>query len=47
MNDQAEYPIEKRFEVAIHFIQDAITGGGKVFVHCVRGISPSPAIVII
>ncbi len=34
------------FDVATKFINDAIKSDGKVYVHCMAGISRSPTIVI-
>lgn len=46
MADDQEEKIEKRLEEAHHFMEDARSSGGKVLVHCRRGKSRSPAIVI-
>jgi predicted protein tyrosine phosphatase len=46
MADDQEEKIERRLEEAHHFMEDARRSGGKVLVHCRRGKSRSPAIVI-
>ena len=46
MTDDREEHIERRLEEAHTFIEDARLSGGKVLVHCRRGKSRSPAIVI-
>jgi protein-tyrosine phosphatase len=38
--------LKQRFHKCIKFIKDAITEGGKVFVHCYAGVSRSATIVI-
>jgi len=38
--------ISKYFLVAIRFIKEALSNGGKVLVHCYAGVSRSATIVI-
>jgi dual specificity phosphatase 12 len=43
--DRDDAPIADAFERAVAFIDEALTGGGAVYVHCLMGISRSPTIV--
>lgn len=45
-HDRPSWNIAVYFEQAAKFIDDAIKGGGKVFVHCVVGISRSATLVL-
>ncbi|XP_059144831.1 dual specificity protein phosphatase 3-like isoform X2 [Physella acuta] len=38
--------LSKYFNTASNFIQEGVSGGGKVFVHCVQGVSRSATLVI-
>ena len=46
LKDHVRENIECVFYDAIHFIEDARKKGGKVYVHCVQGISRSATIVL-
>jgi hypothetical protein len=46
VKDEDEEPIEDYFEETTAFMQEAITSGGKVFVHCETGKSRSATIVL-
>ncbi len=37
LRDVADEPLEPYFESTIHFIDSALAGGGRVFVHCMKG----------
>lgn len=45
-HDRPSWNIAVYFEQAAQFIDNALKNGGKVFVHCVVGISRSATIVI-
>jgi len=45
-NDEKRFPLYKYFDEATRFIEDALSKGGKVFVHCREGISRSATLVI-
>lgn len=45
-HDRPSWNIAVYFDQAAKFIDDAIRSGGKVFVHCVVGISRSATLVI-
>lgn len=44
--DILTYDISKHFEKAANFIDQALSRGGKVFVHCNKGISRSATVVL-
>ncbi|KAK9809664.1 hypothetical protein WJX73_001963 [Symbiochloris irregularis] len=44
-DDHPRTDLLKYFPKAVHFIESAIADGGKVFVHCMQGISRSATIV--
>jgi protein-tyrosine phosphatase len=44
--DTSSANLRSKFESCIKFIKDAVTSGGKVFVHCFAGVSRSATIVI-
>lgn len=43
--DGDEQPIGDHFNSAVAFIDDALSGGNSVYVHCYAGVSRSPTIV--
>lgn len=45
MYDSDAEPIYDVFERACAFIEDALTSGGAIYVHCLMGISRSPTLV--
>lgn len=45
MYDSDAEPIYDVFERAVAFINDALTSGGAILVHCVMGMSRSPTLV--
>ena len=45
IHDCDDEPIADYFLPCIEFIQEALGSGGKVYVHCLMGISRSPSIV--
>ncbi|XP_061197327.1 dual specificity protein phosphatase 3-like [Saccostrea echinata] len=45
-NDVITFDMSKHFEKAANFIDEALAKGGKVFVHCNKGISRSASIVL-
>lgn len=46
IKDRSTEDISKYFDLANNFIKDALQNDGKVFIHCQKGISRSPSIVI-
>ena len=46
LRDIPEESIDNHFRNSIDFIDEALSGGGRVFVHCMRGVSRSAAIVL-
>ena len=46
MNDSSFQTLDDQFWDAVGFTKRAINGGGKVFVHCRRGISRSAALCV-
>merc|ERR1719480_770865 len=46
MLDIATEPLERYFEGAVKFIDEALEEGGRVFVHCMMGVSRSTTIVL-
>lgn len=45
MYDRDEEPIYSVFPTACKFMEDALKGGGAVYVHCLMGMSRSPTLV--
>ena len=41
-----DFPVLKGFDQAIKFIEDSISSGGRVFVHCNAGISRAASVCI-
>jgi protein-tyrosine phosphatase len=46
MKDNSSENIFSRFDECTDFIHEALSSGGKVYVHCRQGLSRSPSIVI-
>lgn len=46
IEDDGKVKIEQYFDECNKFIHDGIMKGGKVYVHCQRGLSRSPTIII-
>ena len=46
LRDTGREDITPYLNCALNFIASAVVSGGKVFVHCVKGISRSPAVTI-
>ncbi|XP_064611978.1 dual specificity protein phosphatase 3-like [Liolophura sinensis] len=44
--DISTYKMSKHFEEAAEFIDKALSSGGKVFVHCMMGVSRSATLII-
>ncbi|GFO12758.1 dual specificity protein phosphatase 3 [Plakobranchus ocellatus] len=44
--DFLNYDMSKHFNVAVDFIETGVQSGGKVFVHCVQGVSRSATLVL-
>ncbi|RUS77048.1 hypothetical protein EGW08_015185 [Elysia chlorotica] len=44
--DFMNYDMSRHFDKAVEFIQAGVGSGGKVFVHCVQGVSRSATLVI-
>lgn len=46
ISDSSNVSINDHFESTYQFIDNAISSGGRVYVHCVAGVSRSSTIVI-
>jgi len=46
LRDSPKEDVLKIFTDVVHFIDDAVVNGGKVFVHCQRGVSRGPTIAL-
>ena len=44
--DTESCKIEKHFDQSIDFINEALSGGGKILIHCFMGISRSASLLI-
>lgn len=46
IQDNGNEPIDKYFDECNEFIHQGLSSGGKIYVHCQKGFSRSPSIVI-